>query len=154
MTTLQPGDEAPDFVAVTDQNATVSLRDFRGKKVILYFYPADDTPGCTVQACGFRDHSGELEASNTVILGVSADDVDSHTQFKNKFALPFTLLVDADHAIAQAYGVWKEKTWFGLGGGVTRSHFVIDETGKIAAAAYKIGARDSVSQALLWVREM
>ncbi len=151
---LQPGDEAPDFEAVTDQNQTVRLRDFRGKKVVLYFYPEDDTTGCTLQACGFRDHYPEVKELNAVILGVSPDGVESHVKFKSKYGLPFSLLVDEDHAIAEAYGVWQEKSLFGVKRSeIIRSHFVIDETGKIIEAEYKIPARDSVLEAMQALRE-
>ncbi|MGH7495191.1 MAG: thioredoxin-dependent thiol peroxidase [bacterium] len=151
---LQPGDAAPNFDAWTDQSQKISLRDFRGQKVILYFYPEDDTPGCTRQACGFRDQEPLVKELNAVVLGVSPDSMESHVQFKKKYGLPFTLLVDADHAIAQTYGVWQEKSFFGLiPGHINRSHFVVDEHGKIISAEYKISARDSVSHALQTLRE-
>jgi peroxiredoxin Q/BCP len=122
------GDVAPDFSAVTDTGATVRLSDFRGKRVVLYFYPKDDTSGCTAQACGFRDNFPIIEEKNAVVLGVSPDGVKSHQQFKTKFDLPFTLLVDEDHAIAEAYGAWGEKSNYGKTYmGIIRSHFVIDE---------------------------
>jgi peroxiredoxin Q/BCP len=151
---LQPGDEAPDFEAVTDQNQRIRLRDFRGRKVILYFYPRDNTPGCTIQACGFRDQDTQVRELNAIVLGVSPDGVESHVRFKNKHHLPFTLLVDADHAIAQAYGVWREKSFFGLiPAHVSRSHFVVDENGIIISAEYQISARDSVPHALQTLHE-
>ena len=128
MATLNVGDVAPDFEAATDSGETVKLSDFRGKRVILYFYPKDDTPGCTTQACGFRDNYTVIQDKNAVVLGVSPDDVASHMKFKNKFSLPFPLLADEDHAISEAYGVWGEKSMYGRTYmGVTRSHFVIDE---------------------------
>lgn len=150
---LQPGDAAPDFEAISDQNQKIRLSDFRGRKVILYFYPEDDTMGCTLQACGFRDHYPAVEEANAVVLGVSPDGVDSHAQFKTKYGLPFTLLVDADLALAQAYGVWREKSWLGLKPGhLLRSHFVIDENGRILAAEYQVPARDSVALAIQALR--
>ena len=151
---LQAGDEAPDFDALTDQNQTLRLRDLRGKKVILYFYPEDDTSGCTLQACGFRDHYPEVRALNAVVLGVSPDGVESHARFKTKYGLPFALLVDTDHALAKAYGVWQEKSLLGFKHiEILRSHFVIDESGKILEAEYKIPPRDSVLQAMQVLRQ-
>lgn len=149
MSALQVGDVAPDFTAVTDSGATVSLGDYRGKRVVLYFYPKDDTPGCTTQACGFRDNYPVIEEKNAVVLGVSPDSAKSHQKFKTKFDLPFTLLVDEDHAIAEAYGVWAEKSMYGKKYmGIERSHFVIDENGKIADAQVKIKPEDSVAKAI------
>ncbi|NDJ54308.1 MAG: peroxiredoxin, partial [Chloroflexi bacterium] len=120
-----------------------------GKRVILYFYPKDDTPGCTTQACGFRDNYPVIEEKNAVVLGVSPDGVASHQKFKTKHDLPFTLIVDEDHTIAEAYGVWGEKKMFGnTYMGVIRSHFVIDEEGKIADAQVKVSPAKSVEKAL------
>lgn len=149
MSTLQVGDSAPDFTAVTDSGETISLSDFRGKRVILYFYPKDDTPGCTTQACGFRDNYPVIEEKNAVVLGVSPDSAKSHQKFKTKFNLPFTLLVDEDHAIAEAYGVWVEKSMYGKKYmGIERSHFVIDEEGRIIEAQVKVKPEVSVESAL------
>ncbi|HMP40374.1 MAG TPA: peroxiredoxin, partial [Roseiflexaceae bacterium] len=106
MAVLNVGDPAPEFTALTDSGETVSLAQYRGKKVILYFYPKDDTPGCTTQSCGFRDQYPIIEEKNAVVLGVSPDGQKSHAKFRTKFNLPFTLLVDEDHAISLAYGVW------------------------------------------------
>jgi peroxiredoxin Q/BCP len=143
------GAPAPDFTATTDTGASVSLKDFRGKRVILYFYPKDDTPGCTTQACGFRDAYPTIEEKNAVVLGVSPDGQKSHAKFKTKFNLPFTLLVDEDHAIAEAYGVWVEKSMYGKKYmGVERSHFVIDEAGAIAQAEVKVKPDASVERAM------
>jgi peroxiredoxin Q/BCP len=149
MSTLQVGDSAPAFTAVTDSGETVALDDFRGKRVILYFYPKDDTPGCTTQACGFRDNYPVIEEKNAVVLGVSPDNAKSHQKFKTKFNLPFTLLVDEDHAIAEAYGVWVEKSMYGKKYmGIERSHFVIDEEGRIIEAQVKVKPEVSVESAL------
>ena len=149
MAELKVGDSAPDFEAVTDSGDKVKLSDFHGKRVILYFYPKDDTPGCTTQACGFRDNYAVIQDKNAVVLGVSPDDAESHQKFKSKFSLPFPLLVDEDHAISEAYGVWGEKSMYGRTYmGVTRSHFVINEEGKIADAQYKISPQDSNDLAL------
>lgn len=146
---LKVGDMAPDFEAQTDSGETVRLSDFRGQRVVLYFYPKDDTPGCTTQACGFRDHYPEVEAANAVVLGVSPDDVASHQKFKAKYDLPFPLLVDTDHRIAEQYGVWGEKKMFGKTFmGVIRSHFVIDEEGRIVDMHINVRPADSVELAL------
>ncbi len=142
---LKVGDIAPDFEALTDAGERVRLGDFRGQRVVLYFYPKDDTPGCTTQACGFRDNYPIIEESNAVVLGVSPDSQASHQKFKTKYDLPFTLLVDEDHAIAELYGVWGEKTMYGKTSmGILRSHFVIDEEGKIIDAHVKVKPEDSV----------
>src|SRR5437588_4980068 len=109
MAQLKTGDQAPDFEAATDADASIKLSGLRGKRVVLYFYPKDDTPGCTTQACGFRDSYSTIEGKNAVVLGVSADDVASHQAFKSKYSLPFPLLVDADHKISEAYGTWQER---------------------------------------------
>jgi peroxiredoxin Q/BCP len=147
---LKVGDMAPEFELVTDKGSKVKLSDYRGKRVILYFYPEDDTPGCTTQACGFRDRYLQIEKKNAIVLGVSPDDAASHQRFKTKFNLPFTLLVDQDHKIADRYGVWAERT--SSSGkthmGIIRSHFVIDEQGKLIDVQYKIKAPDSVAKAL------
>lgn len=143
------GEIAPDFEALTDAGETLRLSDLRGKRVVLYFYPKDDTPGCTTQACGFRDNYAVIEEKNAVVLGVSPDGQASHQRFKTKFNLPFTLLVDEDHRIAELYGVWGEKTLYGRTTmGVIRSHFVIDEQGRIVEARVKVSPEDSVRYAL------
>ncbi len=143
------GASAPEFTATTDSGETVSLADYRGKRVVLFFYPKDDTPGCTTQACGFRDNYLAIEEKNAVVLGVSPDGQKSHAKFRTKHNLPFTLLVDEDHAIAEAYGVWGEKSMYGKTYmGIIRSHFVIDEEGRIAQAEVKVSPTDSVERAL------
>src|SRR5262245_6388570 len=106
---LKAGDQAPGFEAVDDQGNTVKLSDLKGKRVVLYFYPKDDTPGCTTQACGFRDSYPEITDKNAVVLGVSGDSAASHQKFRTKYELPFPLLVDKDHALAEKYGTWQEK---------------------------------------------
>ena len=146
MAQIQVGESAPEFSTVDDQNQAVKLSDLRGKRVVLYFYPKDDTPGCTRQACGFRDIYTGLEELNSVVLGVSPDGVESHQEFKSKFSLPFPLLVDEDHAIAEAYGTWVERERDGNKFmGIARSHFVIDEEGKVIDAQYNVSPEDSVS---------
>jgi peroxiredoxin Q/BCP len=145
MAQINVGDQAPDFETVNDQNEKVKLSDLKGKRVVLYFYPKDDTPGCTTQACGFRDNYAEIMDKNAIVLGVSPDDVKSHQGFKSKFDLPFPLLVDTDHAISEAYGVWGERSMYGRTFmGVNRSHFVIDEDGKVIDAQYGVKPDDSV----------
>lgn len=149
MNNLAVGDRAPDFTARTDSGAETTLSAYRGRRVVLYFYPKDDTSGCTKQACGFRDAYETVTAANAVVLGVSPDGVTSHKKFKDKFGLPFPLLVDEDHSIAAAYGVWGEKSMYGKKyWGVIRSHFVIDEAGRLIDVQYKIGPEASVDQAL------
>jgi peroxiredoxin Q/BCP len=146
---LKVGDVAPDFEALSDSGKTIKLSDFRGKRVVLYFYPKDSTPGCTTQACGFRDAYPTVQKHKGVVLGVSPDGVASHQKFKTNQELPFPLVVDADHKIAEAYGVWGEKSMYGRKYmGVIRSHFVIDEKGKIADAQVKVSPTDSVKLAL------
>lgn len=148
-TILTTGDQAPDFDLPSDSGATVKLSDLRGKRVVLYFYPKDDTPGCTTQACGFRDSYPQIEEQNAVVLGISPDGVASHQKFKSKFDLPFVLLADEQHTVAEAYGVWGEKSMYGKTFmGVTRSHFVIDEQGTIVDAQVKVSPQDSVERAL------
>ncbi len=149
MPELKVGDQAPDFEAVNDQNENVKLSDFRGKKVVLYFYPKDNTPGCTQQACGFRDSYPQIQEKDAVVLGVSPDSAKSHTSFRSKFSLPFLLLVDSDHKIAEAYGVWQEKSMYGRKYmGILRSHFVIDGNGRIVDARYNVKAKDSSTLSL------
>jgi peroxiredoxin Q/BCP len=146
MAQIKVGDTAPDFETTTDKDEKVKLSDYRGKRVVLYFYPKDDTPGCTTQACGFRDIYGDVEVKNAVVLGVSPDGVESHQQFRDKFSLPFPLLTDEDKAICEAYGVWQERERDGRKFmGVARSHFVIDENGKVTDVQYNVTPTDSVS---------
>jgi thioredoxin-dependent peroxiredoxin len=147
--TLKVGDPAPEFELRTDRGETVRLSDFRGRRVVLYFYPKDDTTGCTAQACGFRDAYPRIEERNAVVLGVSPDSVTSHRKFKTKYDLPFTLLVDPDHRVAQAYGVWGKKSLYGKEyEGIIRSHFIIDEQGNLADVQVKVSPGDSVARAL------
>ena len=130
---VQEGKPAPEFELTSDAGDTVRLSDLRGKQVVLYFYPKDDTPGCTKQACGIRDAWGEFQRAGAVVLGVSPDNERSHTKFREKFDLPFPLLADTEHTTAEDYGVWKEKTYAGKTYmGVERSTFVIDADGNVA----------------------
>ena len=129
---IPAGIPAPEFEMPDDTNVKRKLSDYRGRKVLLYFYPADDTPGCTKEACNFRDDYSAYEKANVVILGVSPDDVDSHVKFKKKFHLPFPLLVDEGHKVCDMYGVWGPKKFVGKAyDGVLRTTFLIDENGTI-----------------------
>lgn len=149
MSELKVGDPAPTFELPADSGGTVKLEDLRGKRVVLYFYPRDDTPGCTAQACGFRDAYPQIEEKNGVVLGVSSDGVKSHQKFKTKYNLPFVLLADEAHTVAEAYGVWQQKSLMGKKYmGNERSYFVIDEDGRIADMQIKVKPEDSVTQAL------
>jgi peroxiredoxin Q/BCP len=132
---IEEGKPAPDFELRSDAGETVRLSDLRGRPVVLYFYPKDDTPGCTTEACEFRDAYDVFRERGVEILGVSPDDVRSHEKFKTKYELPFTLLADPDHEVAEAYGVWGERSFAGKKYmGINRSTFVIDEDGNIARA--------------------
>jgi thioredoxin-dependent peroxiredoxin len=132
---VEEGKEAPDFELASDTGERVRLSDLRGRPVVLYFYPKDDTPGCTTQAWSFRDAYGEFEERGAVVLGVSPDTEASHASFKAKHGLPFTLLADPEHEVAERYGVWVEKTMYGKTSmGIKRSTFVIDQDGKVAKA--------------------
>ena len=136
---LKPNDIAPDFELQADDGSTVRLSDFRGRKLVLFFYPKDDTPGCTIEACEFRDRNQDLAASGAVVLGVSPDTVESHRKFRDKYGLDFRLLADTDHRVAEAYGVWQQKSMYGRKyWGVARTTFLIDEEGRIARVFEKV----------------
>ena len=136
---IEEGKPAPDFEMTSDEGETVRLSDLRGKQVVLYFYPKDDTPGCTTQACGIRDAYGEFEREGAVVLGVSPDNEASHVKFKEKYHLPFTLLADEGHRVADEYGVWGPKTYMGRTyEGVERSTFVIDTDGTVKRVMRKV----------------
>ena len=146
---LKVGNKAPDFTAVTDGGEKVKLKDFQGKNVVLYFYPKDNTSGCTKEACDFRDSIAAFKQRGTVVLGVSPDGVKSHEKFKTKFELPFPLLADEDHAIATKYGVWKEKSMYGRKYmGIERTTFVIGPDGKLAAIYPKVKVTGHVAEVL------
>ena len=136
---IEAGTPAPEFELKADDGSTVTLAGLRGRRVVLYFYPRDDTPGCTAQACGIRDQWQDFRGVDAVVLGVSPDDEASHRKFKEKYGLPFTLLADEDHAVAERYGVWGERTNYGRTYmGIKRSTFVIDEDGTVRSAMYGV----------------
>jgi peroxiredoxin Q/BCP len=136
---VEEGKPAPDFELTTDTGERVKLSDYRGKPVVLYFYPKDDTPGCTTQACGIRDSYGEFKKAGAVVLGVSPDDEKSHVKFKEKYELPFTLLADPEHKVAEQYGTWVEKKNYGKEyWGVERSTFLIDSKGNVAKVMRRV----------------
>lgn len=149
---IQEGHPAPDFSLTSDAGDTVTLSELRGKPVVLYFYPRDDTPGCTKQACGIRDAWEEFERSGAVVLGVSPDSPKRHARFRDKYGLPFVLLADEDHAVAEAYGVWVEKSMLGKRYlGIERSTFVIDADGNVATVMRRVNPdthADEVLEAL------
>ena len=136
---IDEGKPAPDFELTSDTGESIKLSDLRGRQVVLYFYPKDDTPGCTTQACGIRDAYAEFEQARAVVLGVSPDDARSHVKFKQKYDLPFTLLADEGHVVAEEYGVWGEKKYMGRTYmGVERSTFVIGEDGNVKKIMRKV----------------
>ena len=147
--TLQVGDLAPDFTSKDQNGNDIKLSDFRGKKVVLYFYPKDDTPGCTAQACNLRDNYEVLLKQGYVVLGVSVDDEKKHRKFIEKFELPFPLIADTDHSVVEAYGVWQEKSMYGRKYmGTMRYTFVIDEEGKIEDIITKVDTKEHAAQIL------
>jgi peroxiredoxin Q/BCP len=136
---VNEGEPAPDFTLTSDAGERVSLSDLRGKPVVLYFYPKDDTPGCTTQARGIRDAYGEFETAGAVVLGVSPDDEADHVKFKEKYGLPFTLLADPEHEVAERYGVWGEKRYGGRTyWGVNRTTFVVAPDGTVAKVMHRV----------------
>jgi peroxiredoxin Q/BCP len=155
--TLLPviGKPAPDFTLPSTSGQPVSLRQFKGKKtVVLFFYPNDDTPSCTKEACGFRDLSAEFEKAGAVVLGISADPMESHTAFQTKHRLPFELLSDTDAVASKAYGVWKQKNLYGNKFmGIERTTFVIDKTGRIAQIYPKVKVEGHVAEVLGFLTE-
>ena len=150
---LSPGDPAPPFALTTDSGETVRLEDLRGRKVVLYFYPKDDTPGCTTEACEFRDQWNEVRSTGAALFGVSPDSVESHQKFKQKYRLPFPLLADPDHRVAEAYGAWGEKSRYGRKAmGILRTTFVIDETGRLSRVFEKVKPEGHAAEVLAVLR--
>lgn len=150
--TLNIGDKAPDFAAIDQNGQSISLKMYKGKRVLLYFYPKDDTPGCTAQACNLRDNFDALQNADIVVLGVSVDDEKKHKKFETKYQLPFTLVADVDKSIVTAYGLWGEKKFMGKTYmGTSRTSFLIDEKGKIAHIITKVETKNHTAQVLeLW----
>lgn len=149
MATLTIGDKAPDFTANDQNGKAVSLGDFAGKNVILYFYPKDDTPGCTAESCDFRDNYQSLVGKGFEVIGVSVDDEKSHKKFETKYQLPFTLIADTDHSIVEAYGVWVEKNMYGKKYmGTARKTFIINGEGIIDQVIDKVDTKASSQQVL------
>jgi len=149
MSELKEGQKAPEFSGADQEGNTITLAQFEGKTVVLYFYPKDDTPGCTAEACDFRDNYQGLIAKGIVVLGVSVDDEKSHQKFAAKHSLPFTLLADTDKKIVEAYGVWGEKNMYGKKYmGTNRSTFIIDEQGIISHIIKKVDTKNSTAQVL------
>lgn len=149
MTNLKENEKAPDFTAKDQNGNTIKLSDFKGKKVILYFYPKDNTPGCTKEACDFRDNYADLTKQGFEVIGVSPDDEKSHQKFIDKFDLPFTLIADTDQKVCNAYGVWGEKKFMGkVYDGVHRTTFIIDESGNIEKILKKVDTKASTKQVM------
>lgn len=146
---LVTGNPAPQFMALNQDEKNLSLADFKGKKIVLYFYPKDDTPGCTAEACSLRDNYNELIKQGYVVLGVSPDKASKHKKFIEKYSLPFDLLADTDNAIALAYGVWVEKSMYGRKYmGIARTTFIINEEGIITEIIEKVDTKNHASQIL------
>jgi peroxiredoxin Q/BCP len=150
---LGTGVTAPDFSLPADDGSTVTLAGLKGRKVVLYFYPKDDTSGCTKEACGFRDSWKDVQRTGAVVLGVSPDGVASHQKFKRKYDLPFPLLADTDHRVAEAYGAWGEKSMYGRRyKGILRTTFVIDDEGRIAYVFEKVKPEGHAAEVLTALR--
>lgn len=146
---LKVGDPAPQFTLTSAEGESIALSDFRGQKVILFFYPKADTPGCTIQACGFRDNLPQIESAGSTVIGVSPDSPDDLAKWKKKEGFGYHLLSDMDHQVAEAYGVWGEKKSFGRTyEGIIRSHFVIDEEGRLADVQVNVKPEQSVRRAV------
>lgn len=146
---VEEGKAAPAFTLEDTDGNKVSLKDFKGRNVVVYFYPKDDTPGCTVEACSFRDTDDELADRGVVVLGISPDSVESHRAFREKYDLPFPLLADEDHAVAEAYGAWRERNLYGKRFmGIQRSTFLIDKKGRIAKVWKRVSPKDHARQVL------
>jgi thioredoxin-dependent peroxiredoxin len=154
MSILAEGDKAPDFKVAASNGETVALKDFKGQRVVLYFYPKDNTPGCTVEACGFRDQYKKIEKEGAVILGVSLDSVKSHLKFIDKFKLPFLLLADEEKEICKAYGVWIKKSMYGREYmGVQRATFIISKSGKIEKVYSKVDTKTHDQEVLQYLKD-
>ena len=151
---VEVGQPAPDFTLSANNGQTISLHQYRGKNVVLYFYPKDMTPGCTTEACDFRDYHPKFSQLNTVVLGISPDTVATHDKFAAKYELPFPLLADPDHEVAEAYGVWVLKNMYGKEYmGIERSTFLIDKEGNIAQVWRKVKVAGHVQEVLQYIEE-
>ncbi|HEY5123092.1 MAG TPA: thioredoxin-dependent thiol peroxidase [Ignavibacteria bacterium] len=147
---LKIGNIAPDFILKNEKGEEISFKDFKGKKVVLYFYPKDNTSGCTAEACDFKNNVKVFKKHNTIIIGISKDSVQSHLKFKEKFELPFTLLSDESTEVIKEYGVWKEKSMYGKKYfGIERTTFIIDENGIIEKIFQKVNVKGHVEEVLL-----
>jgi peroxiredoxin Q/BCP len=152
---LEPGAKLPDLTLPADDGSTVRLKDFRGQPVVVYFYPRDDTPGCTREACAFRDRKAELAKLGAKVFGISTDDVKSHVKFRDKFQLNFPLLADVDHKAAEAFGAWQEKNMYGKKSmGIVRSTFVADAAGVIRKAWHKVNVDGHDAEVIAAVAEL
>lgn len=152
---VEEGAKAPAFSLQSDQGKTVKLADFKGRPLVVYFYPKDDTPGCTKEACAFRDLVAEFAKLGAAVVGISPDDVDSHGQFRDKFQLNFPLLADPEHKVADAFGAWREKNMYGkVSMGIQRSTFVIDGSGKVFKAWKRVSVDGHDQQVLAALKEL
>lgn len=152
---IEAGKQAPAFTLTADDGSQVKLADLRGRPVVLYFYPKDDTPGCTKEACAFRDRKAELEQLGAAVFGVSPDTVESHVKFRDKFALNFRLLADPDHALAEKYGAWREKNMYGKKSmGIQRSTYLIDAEGRVVRVWQRVQVDGHDEEVLVAVREL
>jgi peroxiredoxin Q/BCP len=150
---IRPGNHAPDFTLVSDEGQTVRLAALKGRPVVLYFYPKDDTPGCTKEACSFRDAWADVQESGAAVFGVSPDSVTSHERFRAKYRLPFPLLSDPDHAVAASYGAWGEKSMYGKKyEGILRTTFLIDGTGTVRRVFEKVKPEGHAEEVLAAIR--
>lgn len=146
---LKIGDHAPEFEIKSDEDKIVKLSDYRGQRIVIFFYPKAATPGCTTQACGFRDNFPKIEAANATVLGISPDSVADLAKWRKKENLPYNLLSDVDHAVADKYGVWGEKKMYGRAyEGIIRSHFIVGVDGRLEDVQYKVSPQKSIEEAL------
>ncbi|MEK3884077.1 thioredoxin-dependent thiol peroxidase [Paenibacillus sp. PL2-23] len=153
--TVNAGDKVPQFTLLASNGGQVSLSDYLGKKLVIYFYPKDMTPGCTAESCDFRDFNGEFAEYNAEVVGISPDDLPSHEQFISEYSLPFLLLSDTEHQVAELFGVWKEQSWNGKTYiGVERSTFLIDEQGVLAREWRRVSVEGHASEVLAAVKEL
>jgi len=151
----EEGAKAPAFTLKADDGSKVKMSELKGQPVVIYFYPKDDTPGCTKEACAFRDHSGELTKLGATVFGVSPDSVESHVKFKQKYKLNFPLLADEDHEVAEKFGAWREKNMYGKKSmGIQRSTFLIDATGKVAKVWKKVSVDGHDQQVIDALKEL